>query len=456
MATEARRPRGAWDYYLGLWRTAPRELLSQLALLPLSVGGFLVTLVVVLAAVGLISVLVGVLLIPVALHLARALGDLERKRVALSGRPPIAAPNPRRSGATPSGGAVLYAPVLDGHYWLALLHVLVVGPFVGVGGFVIVAVWFWAGFGTLLAGLIDLATGDASTLRAPAEWFVDAVYGLVSAGVTPEPLIVAASITATVMFIATLPFVTRGLAIVTALIDRGLLGPWRSERLQVEVADLSASRGAAVVAEDRALRRLERDIHDGPQQRLIRVQMDLAAAERRVDADPDAAKRMLAEAREHVRAALDELRALSRGVAPPILQDRGLVAAVHSLAAVSPVPVAVEADSDGWPALPSEVERSAYFIVAELLTNVAKHAGAGSARIHLGIRQPEADGFAWLDVWVIDDGRGGITAVPGHGIDGLDGRVRGLRGLLVVDSPPGGPSVVGVHVPFAVTAAGAR
>jgi signal transduction histidine kinase len=249
-----------------------------------------------------------------------------------------------------------------------------------------------------------------------------------------------------VIFLLTLPFVFRGLTLLHDVVARGLLGAWRSEALEVEVAQLSASRGAAVQAEDASLRRLERDIHDGPQQRLVRLQMDLATIERRLERDPESARALLGEARDQARETLDELRALSRGFAPPILQDRGLAVALESLAMRSPVPVTVEIEVTDA-ALPAPIERNAYFIAAELLTNAAKHSEASAIRLRVGTRDEGAAGH-WIDVWVTDNGRGGATPRPGHGLAGLEERVRGLRGMLVVDSPVGGPTSIGAHVPF--------
>ncbi|GAA1505768.1 signal transduction histidine kinase [Agromyces terreus] len=203
-------------------------------------------------------------------------------------------------------------------------------------------------------------------------------------------------------------------------------------------------------AEDASLRRLERDIHDGPQQRLVRLQMDLASIERAVDRDPDAARRMLGEARQQARETLDELRALSRGFAPPILQDRGLAVALESLGARSTVPVVLEIGipADGAPpVVPASIERNVYFVAAELLTNAVKHAEARGIRLRASLRDTGATGW-WLDLWVTDDGRGGATSVPGHGLAGLEERVRGLDGILVVDSPVGGPTSIGAHIPF--------
>jgi signal transduction histidine kinase len=248
------------------------------------------------------------------------------------------------------------------------------------------------------------------------------------------------------IFLATLPFVFRGLTLLHDVVARGVLGAWRSEALEVEVAQLAASRGAAVQAEDASLRRLERDIHDGPQQRLVRLQMDLATIERRLERDPESARTLLGEARDQARETLDELRALSRGFAPPILQDRGLAVALESLAMRSPVPVTVEIELAGR-ALPAPIERNAYFIAAELLTNAAKHADATAIRLRVGTRDEGVAGH-WIDLWVTDNGHGGATPAPGHGLAGLEERVQGLRGMLVIDSPVGGPTTIGAHVPF--------
>ena len=165
-------------------------------------------------------------------------------------------------------------------------------------------------------------------------------------------------------------------------IARALLGRWPSDDLASEARAEAAARTSAVLAESDGLRRLERDIHDGPQQRLVRLQMDLAALERRAAAgDTDAAAELAREAQGHAKAALDELRALSSGVAPPLLQDRGLAAALAAVAAGSALPVKLEVDPAVDAAVPPEVARTVYFVVAELLTNAVKHAAASAATL---------------------------------------------------------------------------
>lgn len=434
--------REATGAYLRLWRDLPREALSLLLAVPVTLAGAFACGVALALGLGLIGVLIGAVFLPLALHTARGFARAARALDVLAGRPPIAEPQWRRPPATVAPATfALYGPVIDGHYWLALLHALVVAPLLALLFAGVLALWSWAGIGSLVS-LLD--SGASSGLAGLVAEQSTALLGLPAA---PMGFLVLADVALIVLFVSTLPFVTRGLTLARFLVDRLLLGPWGSEALQREVAELSVSRGAAVVAEDRALRQLERDIHDGPQQRLIRVQMDLGSALTRVQSDPAAAAALIGEAREHVRSALDELRALSRGVAPPILQDRGFTAAVHSLAAMSPVPVEVIAEHPVAD-VPPEVERSVYFVVAELLANASKHSSARSIRVHLDVRDAGAAGERWLDVWVVDDGVGGATARPGHGLEGVAGRVSGLRGLFTVESPPEGPTTMGVHVPF--------
>ena len=159
------------------------------------------------------------------------------------------------------------------------------------------------------------------------------------------------------------------------------------------------------------------------------------------------------EAQVHAKSALDELRALSAGVAPPLLQDRGLAAALGAVAAGSALPVGVDIDPAVDTAVSPEVARTIYFVVAELLTNAVKHSGASAATLKASVRPPLGEPPSMLDVWVVDNGRGGAAFRPGHGLEGLRDRVAGLRGVLVVDSAPGGPTTVGAHIPLAAGAA---
>ena len=201
---------------------------------------------------------------------------------------------------------------------------------------------------------------------------------------------------------------------------------------------LEESRAAAVDVQETELRRIERDLHDGAQARLVALGMSIGMAEEKLRTDPESAAVLLAEARIGAREALEELRDLARGIRPPILTDRGLEAAVSALAGRSPVPVTLSVDVAVRPA--DAVETAAYFVVAEALTNATKHADA--SQIEIGIRRTDGT----LVVQVVDDGRGGADP-SGAGLTGLRQRVGALNGTLAVASPAGGPTTVRAELP---------
>ncbi len=245
-----------------------------------------------------------------------------------------------------------------------------------------------------------------------------------------------------VLLLISLPWVVRGLVAAQAGLARGLLTN-QTAALRARTEQLAAGRRAAVQAEAQTLRRLERDIHDGPQQRLVRLNMDLEAAARRLDDDPDRARPLIDEALEQSREALSELRALSRGIAPPILADRGLGAALAAAAARCPVQVSLHASLPGDGRLTAAVENTAYFVVAEALTNVAKHSRATQCTVTVS-----TDGELVL-MQVRDNGRGGAHLGKGHGLAGLADRLASVDGELDVVSPPGGPTVLTAQIPLA-------
>jgi signal transduction histidine kinase len=235
------------------------------------------------------------------------------------------------------------------------------------------------------------------------------------------------------------PYVTRSLAAVQVWVDRKLLGPTR-RNLAVRVGELERSRSRMVDAADADRRRIERDLHDGAQARLVSLAMELGRAKAHFDDDPERAKALVTQAHEDAKTALVELRSLVRGVHPPVLSDRGLDAALSGLAAICPVPVTVHVEVTKRPS--ATVEAVAYFVVAESLTNVAKHSGAAAATVTV---RCESD---LLHVVVRDDGRGG--AVPtGAGLAGLADRVQAVDGHLSILSPVGGPTVIEVEIPCA-------
>jgi signal transduction histidine kinase len=234
------------------------------------------------------------------------------------------------------------------------------------------------------------------------------------------------------------PPLARGVAAVQIAMARLLLEPGANERLTARVDTLEQTRAGMVAAADAERRRIERDLHDGAQQRLVALAMTLGRA--KVSEDPALSRRLLDEAHGEAKEALVELRNLARGIHPAVLTDRGLDAAVSALAARTPVPVAVDVD------LPHRadpaIEAIAYFVVAEALTNVAKHSGATRAWLTVGFEGPD------LVVEVLDDGRGGANP-DGGGLRGLRDRVRAVDGRVVLTSPPSGGTTLRVELPCA-------
>ncbi|GHJ45733.1 hypothetical protein Cs7R123_30750 [Catellatospora sp. TT07R-123] len=219
-----------------------------------------------------------------------------------------------------------------------------------------------------------------------------------------------------------------------------LLAPTRGALLAQRVASLTRSRADAVDAQAAELRRIERDLHDGAQARLVALGMTLGAAEQLVDTDPAAAKVLLARGRDSAATALRELRELVRGIYPPVLAERGLADAVRALALDTPLPVTVTADLPHR--LSAPLESAAYFAVAEALTNAVRHAGAGSIAVAMSAGTV-------LRITVADDGAGGADPGRGSGLSGIERRLGMFDGVLTVDSPPGGPTRLTMEIPCA-------
>jgi signal transduction histidine kinase len=234
-----------------------------------------------------------------------------------------------------------------------------------------------------------------------------------------------------------------GLTRAHAVLGRALLGPSRRARLAERVEELTESRSRVLSATLAERRRIERDLHDGAQQRLVSLAMELGRAREKMATDPDAARKLIEDAHGEAKRALAEVRDLVQGICPAVLSDRGLDAAIYALADRCPMPVEVSLELNGRP--PEAMETTAYFVVAETLSNVAKHSGASEARVAVW-RVPEER----LVVEVVDDGKGGADPEAGTGLAGLRDRLGALDGRLFVESPAGGPTHVRAELPLDV------
>ena len=235
-------------------------------------------------------------------------------------------------------------------------------------------------------------------------------------------------------------WLTRACALGQALLASELLRPTREEELETRVETLTHTRAGAVDAAVTELERVERDLHDGAQARLVALNIDLGLAQQRLAAgDDDAARTHIAEAREQAQVAMGDLRDLVRGIGPSILRDRGLEAALNSIAIGTTPPVNVDVQLPTGK--PDAAETAAYFVCVEAIANAAKHAAAG--RIDVRVRR---DGSGRIVAEITDDGRGGADPAPRSGLAGLQQRVAALDGTLSITSPPGGPTIVRAEI----------
>ena len=423
--------------------TTTRRLLRQVGLdtqyvlLGFPLG--LITLVLAVTGLGLglgLGILwVGVPILVGTLMMSRGFAALERVRIGpVLGR---RVEHPHYKRARPDAILVrkMVTPLTDAQSWLDWVHALF-RLIPSTVAFCFAVTW-WAG---LLAGVLYPLYGWALP-QGPDQQDLPELLGLGdSLGVRT-----VFWMSAGFFFLGTIYPVLRGVALLEALFAKGLLSGVHDLRRQVTEANEArdtarAQKAAAVSAEATALRRLERDIHDGPQQRLVRLAMDLGRAEQQFASDPEAARATVTEAIAQTRETLDELRSLSRGIAPPILVDRGLQAALTALAGRCTVPV--DLDAPAIERLDPAVESTAYFVVAEALTNVAKHSHA--AEVQVTIRRATTG----LMITVADDGVGGASTAKGHGLAGLGDRVAAAGGVFSVDSPIGSGTTLTVALPL--------
>lgn len=314
-----------------------------------------------------------------------------------------------------------------------------------------------AGWKALVYGLLMLPWGVVTFTVTTVAWTVPLwlvtfpAWGWAVAvrPITGDPLtgsaksvVIAAGFVLGLVLLPFIPVVIRGLAAADAWLVRGLLGRDPSTVLQERVEQLEVSRAASVEGAAEELRRIERDLHDGAQQRLVALAMDLGLARERLARgdDPQRAAELVANAHDEAKLAIAELRDLVRGIHPAVLTDRGLDAALSALAARCPVPVTLDVDVPERP--PASIEAAAYFVVAEALTNVAKHSRATAATV----RVCERAGRLLVDIG--DDGVGGAAVKPVGGLSGLRDRVLAVEGRLRVASPEGGPTTIAVELPL--------
>ncbi len=294
-----------------------------------------------------------------------------------------------------------------------------------------------------LLWLVANPVAGALLAGGPAAAVVYGVFGMALphgstqlAGVTSHPLY---GILLAVAGFWAAPWLLRGYG----ELARSLLGPTRQAELAQRVRHLAQTRTDTIDAGAAEVRRIERDLHDGAQARLVAMGMTLDAAGQLIDTSPAAARTLLNEARDSSINALAELRDLIRGIHPPVLADRGLADAIRALALDHPLQVRVASELPGRP--PSPVESAAYFTVSELLANVSKHASAD--QVWIDVRR---DG-GMLRIGVTDDGRGGADPDRGTGLHGIERRLAAFDGVLAINSPPGGPTVVNVEIPCALS-----
>jgi signal transduction histidine kinase len=434
--------RGRWRPGGGfLFRVGRRTLVESLYLLtaPVTAAAGLL-----LVGGGLCAGTVGLLLpggSPVgfrAAALARWPADLERWRIAQV-RFPAGVQGAGRRPKPPSQAAAASGSEL----WLDVAHAVAVLPVVLVTS-VVTGLWWFVAVATVT---FPLRSQDQPGSMRPTTLYLGSAQSHIalSLGLTSPGEHIAFAVTLGLLLLSTLPLVTRACVLAQAGLGRALLSDVsalhrRIRGVEQERDTARAQTVAAVTAEAAALRRLERDIHDGPQQRLVRLAMELGRAQHHFDSRPQAVREALADAIVQAQDALDELRALSRGIAPPVLTDRGLREALPALAARSVVPVELDAGPVNR-RLDAAVETAAYFVIAEALTNVAKHSHA--SRCVIGLRHRGRT----LRVWVTDDGIGGAALAKGHGLQGLDDRLHAAGGRLLVTSPDGGPTTVSAELP---------
>ncbi|MEU1202245.1 sensor domain-containing protein [Streptomyces sp. NPDC005813] len=407
-----------------------RELGYVMLSLPLGIIMFTFAVTMVSLGAGLLVTFLGIPVLAAGLAGCRGFGALERARARGLLGAEVAEPEPLRMKKR-GAGAWMGAMLKSGTSWRHLLYTVIQFPW-SVFSFV-VAVAFWS-YGWLM-------------LTYPLWFWLFPMYGgqgglqLYGDGThsvyLDNPFEIAVTAVVGLLFTMATPWIVRALTTVDRLMVHGLLGP---SRLATRVVELESDRGVVVDTAAADLRRIERDLHDGAQARLVALAMDLGLAKEKLTEDPQAAARMVDEAHGEVKTALQELRDLARGIHPAVLTDRGLDAALSAVASRCTVPVQVEVDLPARPA--PAIEGIAYFTVSELLQNISKHSRATRATVDVWRVENR------LMLQVTDNGMGGADVSAGSGLAGLAERLDAVDGILVVDSPVAGPTRVTAELPW--------
>ena len=411
------------------WREVGYALLG----LPIGIAGFVFTVVTLSLSAGLLITFVGLPLLALSGVISRWLGgQLRRLANALVGTD-VAPAQPFRSD--PGVFAWLAACLKDGAAWRARVYLVLRLP-TGILGFVTATAFWVYGLGGLTywswRPFLPCQTGTDGRCHRGTELWNN--YYLDTA-----PRVALVALAGVVLLLAA-PWAVRVALWIDRVLVHVLLGPTGSAQ---RMAELERTRAVAVDDSAATLRRIERDLHDGAQARLVAVAMNVGLAREKLaeGGDPAEAARLLDSAHVTAKQAIAELRDLARGIHPPVL-DAGLDAAIATLAAHSPVPVQVRTSLTDRP--DPAIETMVYFCVAELLTNIAKHSGAKTATVYLRTDAGR------LRLTVTDDGRGGAQVGGGSGLAGLTERVATVDGRLTVDSPADGSTTVTVDVPLRV------
>ena len=359
---------------------------------------------------------IGVVIVGAAIEASRIVARVERWRASVGepARPTAHAYSPLRGGFLD----ILRAEFADESRWRDVLYVAINLPLSVLEVAVVAALWV-----------------AALTLTTISTWYT---------GPAPSAVPVALGTVAGVLLLPVAGSVSQLVMTLHRGVVNSLLCTSESRELRREVETLRESRSAVLETEATELHRIERDLHDGAQQRLVMLNIDLGLAAEKVEQDPESAKALILEGQAEARRALAEIRDLVRGIAPSILLDRGLVPALESITGRGSVPTVIRSDLAPGERLPAATERAAYFVVAEALANVAKYSGASSCEVRV------ARTTAMLTVEVRDDGAGGAAIRPGGGLDGLESRVQGVDGTFSLSSPPGGPTIVRAVLPIAL------